>query len=36
MLVIILDSSAFDNDTLKEVERAGKEVAVQIRELWIE
>ncbi|MFW9829020.1 MAG: ADP-ribosylation factor-like protein [Candidatus Thorarchaeota archaeon] len=36
MLVIILNSSAFDNETLKEVEEAGKEVALQIRELWIE
>jgi Ras-related GTP-binding protein A/B len=36
MLVIILDSTAFNNDTLKEVEEVGKEVAVQIRELWIE
>ena len=36
MLVIILDSSAFSNDTLKEVEAVGKEVAVQIRELWVE
>jgi Ras-related GTP-binding protein A/B len=36
MLVIILDSSAFSNDTLKEVEAVGKEVAIQIRELWVE
>ncbi|MFX1243082.1 MAG: ADP-ribosylation factor-like protein [Promethearchaeota archaeon] len=36
MLVIILDSNAFDNETLREVEEVGKEVAIQIRELWIE
>ncbi|MFX0024359.1 MAG: ADP-ribosylation factor-like protein [Candidatus Hermodarchaeota archaeon] len=36
MLVIILDSIAFDNNTLKEVEVAGKEVSVQIKELWME
>ncbi|MHA2397874.1 MAG: ADP-ribosylation factor-like protein [Promethearchaeota archaeon] len=36
MLVIILDSSAFLQDTLKQVEEVGKEVAVQIRELWVE
>ncbi len=36
VLVIILDSSAFNSDTLKEVEKVGKEVALQIRELWVE
>ncbi len=36
MLVIILDSSAFIQGTLKQVEEVGKEVAVQIRELWVE
>ena len=36
MLVIILNSNAFNNDILKEVEKVGKEVALQIRELWIE
>ncbi|MFX0029432.1 MAG: ADP-ribosylation factor-like protein [Candidatus Hermodarchaeota archaeon] len=36
MLVIILDSSAFDSDILKEVENVGKEVALQIRNLWVE
>lgn len=36
MLVIILNSSAFDNDTLKEVEQAGTEASTQIRELWME
>ncbi|MFX0036259.1 MAG: ADP-ribosylation factor-like protein [Candidatus Hermodarchaeota archaeon] len=36
MLVIILDSTAFNNETLKEVETVGKQVAIQIRELWID
>jgi Ras-related GTP-binding protein A/B len=36
LLVIILNSSAFDNDVLKEIEEVGKEVARQIRELWVE
>ncbi|MFX1278040.1 MAG: ADP-ribosylation factor-like protein [Promethearchaeota archaeon] len=36
MLVIILDSNGFDSDTLKEVEQLGKEVSVQISELWSE
>ncbi|MFX1426982.1 MAG: ADP-ribosylation factor-like protein [Promethearchaeota archaeon] len=36
MLVIILDSTAFNREILKEVEQVGKEVAVQIRELWME
>jgi Ras-related GTP-binding protein A/B len=34
MLVIILNSSAFDRNKLKEIEDVGKEVAVQIKELW--
>jgi Ras-related GTP-binding protein A/B len=36
MLVIILNSTAFNNETLKEVEAVGKQVAIQIRELWTE
>jgi len=36
MLVIILDSTAFNNETIKEVEMVGKQVAKQIRELWVE
>ena len=36
MLVIILDSEAFDNETLKKVEKVGNEVTVQIRKLWME
>lgn len=34
ILVSILDSTAFDNKYLKEIEETGKEVAVQIKELW--
>ncbi|MFX1532394.1 MAG: ADP-ribosylation factor-like protein [Promethearchaeota archaeon] len=34
MLVIILDSSAFDDNRLKEIEEVGKEVGMQIRDLW--
>jgi len=34
MLVIILDSLAFNNDKLKEIEAVGKEVSIQIRKLW--
>ncbi|MFW9902580.1 MAG: ADP-ribosylation factor-like protein [Candidatus Thorarchaeota archaeon] len=36
MLVIILNSTAFNNETIKEVETVGKQVAKQIRELWVE
>ncbi|MFW9972379.1 MAG: ADP-ribosylation factor-like protein [Candidatus Odinarchaeota archaeon] len=36
MLVIILGSLAFDHDKLNEIEEVGKEVAIQIRELWNE
>ncbi|MFW9896435.1 MAG: ADP-ribosylation factor-like protein [Candidatus Thorarchaeota archaeon] len=36
MLVIILDSSAFDENRLKDIEDVGKEVAIQIRDLWKE
>jgi Ras-related GTP-binding protein A/B len=36
MLVIILDSSAFNDNRLKDIEEAGKEVAIQIRDLWKE
>jgi Ras-related GTP-binding protein A/B len=35
MLVTIVDSSVFNNGTLNGVEDAGKEVAAQIRELWV-
>ncbi len=35
-LVIILDSSTFNDDTLKEIEDVGEEVALHIRELWVE
>ncbi|MFW9940733.1 MAG: ADP-ribosylation factor-like protein [Candidatus Thorarchaeota archaeon] len=34
MLVIILDSSAFNDNRLKEIEEVGKEVGMQIRDLW--
>lgn len=36
MLVIILNSSAFNKDRLKEIEDVGKQVALQIRELWLD
>jgi Ras-related GTP-binding protein A/B len=36
MLVIILDSSAFNDNRLKEIEQVGKEVGIQIRDLWKE
>ena len=36
MLVIILDSSAFNDNRLKEIEEVGKEVGMQIRDLWKE
>ncbi|MFX1329612.1 MAG: ADP-ribosylation factor-like protein [Promethearchaeota archaeon] len=36
MLVIILDSLAFDHNKLQDIEEAGKEVTLQIRELWNE
>ncbi|MFX0048849.1 MAG: ADP-ribosylation factor-like protein [Candidatus Hermodarchaeota archaeon] len=36
MLVIILNSSAFDKDRLKEIEDVGKQVTLQIRELWLD
>ena len=36
MLVIILDSTAFNNENIKEIEMVGKQVAKQIRELWVE
>jgi len=36
MLVIILNSTAFINGRLKEVEAVGREVALQIRDLWAE
>ena len=35
MLVIILDSTVFKNDTLRKIEVVGKEVALQIRNLWV-
>ena len=34
MLVIILDSLAFDKDLLKEIEKSARQVVIQIRELW--
>jgi len=34
ILVIILNSTAFNNDVLKDIESVGREVAAQIRELW--
>ena len=34
MLVIILNSSAFNENRLKDIEGVGKVVAIQIRELW--
>jgi Ras-related GTP-binding protein A/B len=36
MLVIILDSLVFEQDRLKDIEEVGKEVGMQIRELWNE
>jgi len=36
MLVIILNSTAFVDDRLKQIEDFGKEVAIQIRDLWAE
>ena len=36
MLVIILNSSGFNADRLKEVENVGKQVALQIRDLWLD
>jgi Ras-related GTP-binding protein A/B len=36
MLVIILNSSAFNKDRLKKIEDVGKQVALQIRELWLD
>ena len=36
MLVIILDSLAFDYNKLKDIEEVGKEVTIQIRKLWNE
>ena len=36
MLVIILNSSAFDKEKLKEIEDAGKQVALQIKNLWLD
>jgi len=36
MLVIILDSLAFDHNKLQDIEDVGKEVAIQIKELWNE
>ncbi len=34
MLVIILGSSAFTDNILKDIEEVGKEIAIQIRDLW--
>ncbi|MFX0144410.1 MAG: ADP-ribosylation factor-like protein [Candidatus Hodarchaeota archaeon] len=36
MLVIILNSAAFDENKLKDIEEVGKEVTIQIRKLWNE
>jgi Ras-related GTP-binding protein A/B len=36
MLVIILNSSAFDKEKLKEIEDAGKQVALQLKKLWLD
>ncbi|MFX0039972.1 MAG: ADP-ribosylation factor-like protein [Promethearchaeota archaeon] len=36
MLVIILDSLVFEQNRLKDIEEVGKEVGMQIRELWNE
>ena len=36
MLVIILNSLTSDKDKLKEIEDIGKQVALQIRELWLD
>jgi Ras-related GTP-binding protein A/B len=36
MLVIILNSVVLNKDRLKEIEDVGKQVALQIRELWID
>ncbi|MHA2039273.1 MAG: ADP-ribosylation factor-like protein [Promethearchaeota archaeon] len=36
MLVIILDSSAFNDNRLKDIEEVGKEATIQIRDLWKE
>ena len=36
MLVIILESPAFEDQKLKEIEAVGREVAIQIKNLWSE
>ena len=36
MLVIILNSSAFDKEKLKEIEDAGKQVILQLKKLWLD
>jgi len=36
MLVILLNSKVLDNGRLKEIEEVGKQVTLQIRELWVE
>ena len=36
MLVIILNTSGFNGDRLKEIENVGKQVALQIRDLWLD
>lgn len=36
MLVIILNSSGFNVERLKDIEDVGKQVALQIRELWLD
>ena len=36
MLVIILNSKVLDNGRLEEIEEVGKQVTLQIRELWVE
>jgi len=36
MLVIILNSKVLDNGRLEEIEEVGKQVSLQIRELWVE
>lgn len=36
MLVIILNSKVLENGRLKEIEEVGKQVTLQIRELWVE